>query len=100
MRWNCGYSERYGRLCQINRRFSSRFAGESARAPSIGRKRLSVINRHVRHVARTHVFRARANEFVVGVLFQDVRRPTADAANREDGSVEIQRNSHHVVSRS
>ena len=55
------------------------------------------INRHVRHVARSDIFRPRANQFVVGVLFQDVCGPTADAANREDGCVEIQWDSHHVI---
>src|SRR5439155_9070036 len=38
--------------------------------------------------------------FIVGVLFEDVRGPTTDAADGKDRRVEIERNSHHVVSRS
>src|SRR5206468_8039312 len=58
------------------------------------------INRHVRHVARSDVFRARANQLIVSVLFEDMCCPTAYAADRKDRRVEIERNSHYVVSRS
>src|SRR4051812_32105893 len=60
---------------------------------------LSFINRHVRHISRPDVFRARANQLVVGVLFKDMSGPTADATDGEDGRVKVQRNSHHVESR-
>src|SRR5438094_8320381 len=61
---------------------------------------LSFVNRHVRHAPRPDIFGARTNQLVVGVLFKDVRGPAADAADRKDRSIEVERNSHHVVSRS
>src|SRR5205807_730398 len=60
---------------------------------------LTLVDWNVAHVARPDVFRAWADEFVVGILFEDVTGPAADAADGEDRSVKIQRNAHHVVSR-
>jgi len=71
---------------------SSFFRGDRAWSP--------LINRHVRNISRPDVFGARANEFVVRVLFEDVRRPTADTTDGKNRGVEVERNSHHVVCRS
>lgn len=61
---------------------------------------LPLIDRHIRKIARADVFGARANEFVVGVLFEDVAGPATNSADGENGRVEVERNSHHVVCRS
>jgi len=37
----------------------------------------------IRHVARANIFRAWANQFVVGVVFEDVPGPAVDADARE-----------------
>jgi hypothetical protein len=58
---------------------------------------LSLCDWNVRKIALANIFSARANEFVVGVLFEDVGRPTADATDCENRRVEVQRNSHHVI---
>jgi hypothetical protein len=60
---------------------------------------LPLIDRHIRKIARADVFGARANEFVVGVLFEDVAGPATNSADGENGRVEVERNSHHVVCR-
>ena len=53
----------------------------------------------VRNISLADVFRTWPNEFVVGVLLEDVAGPAGYAADGEDGCVEVERNSHHVVSR-
>lgn len=59
---------------------------------------LSLVNRRIRHIARADVFGARANQFVVRVLFENVACPTADATDGENRREEIERNTHHVIS--
>src|SRR5205085_1592008 len=49
--------------------------------------------------ARPDVFGAWADQFVVGVLFEDVACPTTDARDGEDRRVEVERDAHHVVGR-
>ncbi len=44
---------------------------------------LAIIAGSIRHVARANIFRAWVNQFVVGVLFEDVRGPAVDADARE-----------------
>jgi len=61
---------------------------------------LPLVNRHVRNITWSNVLSARTNQLVVGVLFEDVRRPTTDTTDRKNRRVEIQWNSHHVISRS
>ena len=59
---------------------------------------LALINRHVRNVSRSDILSARTNEFIAGVLFEDMCSPSADSADCENRRVEIKRNSQHVVS--
>src|SRR6266508_3794543 len=59
---------------------------------------LPLIDRNVGKIAWADIFRARTDEFVVGILLEDVTGPAADPADGKDRRVEIERNSHHVVS--
>ncbi len=58
---------------------------------------LSFVNRRVFQISFADVFGARADKFVVGVLFQNMSRPAGDARNGEDRCVEIERNFHHII---
>src|SRR4029079_7373680 len=42
------------------------------------------VERHVGHVARSHVLALRTDQPVVGLLLEDVRRPARDARDGED----------------
>src|SRR4030095_3210171 len=52
------------------------------------------------HVPSADIFSPRPDQFVVGVLLQDVTCPTTNAANCKNRCVKIQWDSHHVVKRS
>src|SRR5579875_2994632 len=54
---------------------------------------------HIRHVLGADVLGARTNQAIVGVLLDDMSRPTGDAATSEDGRVQVYRNAHHVIGR-
>ncbi len=60
---------------------------------------LPLVDWHISKVSFTDIFSSRADEFVVGVLFEDVAGPARNAADREYWRVKIKRDSHHVVSR-
>src|SRR4029453_9466742 len=60
----------------------------------------SAINRQkLLRIRRPDVVRTRPDQPVVGVLLEDVRRPSGDAAHREDRRVEINRNPERVERR-
>src|ERR1043166_1622058 len=74
-------------------------SGRWALPPLFFRRTLPLVNRHKRKVAWANIFSTRTNEFVVGILFEDVTGPTADSTNGKDWRVEIEGNSHHVIRR-
>src|SRR4030095_7869103 len=61
---------------------------------------LPLVDRHVRNIAGTDVFRRWANQFVVRILLENMSGPATNTTNGKDWCVEVERNSHHVVSRS
>ena len=71
------------------------------RCPERGSSRASYRYRFERHVAlrvlRPDVLGARADQAVVRVLLEDVRRPARDAADREDRREQVDRDAERVV---
>ena len=64
------------------------------------RRPLSLLERHVAlRVRRPDVLGARADQAVVRVLLEDVRRPAGDAADGEDRREQIDRDAERVVRR-
>src|SRR5262245_32755608 len=73
-----------------DRRFASVFGTTTLIAD------LSLVQRLILPRAGSLVQTAGANKAVRVMLFDDMRTPTAGARAREDGSVQIRRNSEHV----
>src|SRR2546429_2218622 len=60
----------------------------------------SLLNRHIFYVLRTYVLGTRSNKAVISILFQHMSSPSSYTATRENGSIKINRYTHHIVDRS
>src|SRR5262245_41822068 len=65
----------------------------------IKRRRSALLDWYVREIVLAQVFSSRTNQFVIGVLFENVGRPAANATHRKYRRVELKRDPHHVIGR-
>ena len=95
------YGEAEPRLTSGGKAVPKKFSGKQELADLLAevaqRVELALPDRYVLNITWSNVVSTWANEFVIGVLFEDVSSPTCDATDCKDRRVELERDTHHVV---